>query len=150
MGVERLFDIPGHQLERYPQEVAIATKENGTWRSYSTHELIDTAERLALGLMALGVGPGDRVAIASGNRSEWCLVDQAVLRIGAIGVPIYPTSSAEDYAYVLEHSGSKVLFAANEEIHAKGDQARASCPALEHLFTFDRVEGARHWSDVPE
>ena len=80
MGVERLFDIPGHQLERYPQEVAIATKENGTWRSYSTHELIDTAERLALGLMALGVGPGDRVAIASGNRSEWCLVDQAVLR----------------------------------------------------------------------
>ena len=90
--------------------------------------------------MALGVGPGDRVAIASGNRSEWCLVDQAVLRIGAIGVPIYPTSSAEDYAYVLEHSGSKVLFAANEEIHAKGDQAQASCPALEHLFTFDRVE----------
>ncbi|MBK6626014.1 MAG: long-chain fatty acid--CoA ligase [Flavobacteriales bacterium] len=149
MTVTRLFDVPEHQLLRFPKDKAIATKENGQWRGYSTQELIDTAERIALGLMALGVKPGDTVAIASGNRSEWCLVDQAVLRIGAIGVPIYPTSSAEDYAYVLMHSGSRVCFSANAEIHGKAEAARATAPTLEHLFTFDRVDGARHWSAVP-
>ncbi len=149
MEPKRLHDIPGYQLARYPKETAIATKEGGQWRSYSTQELIDTAERIALGLMQLGVAPGDKVAIASGNRSEWCLVDQAILRIGAIGVPIYPTSSAEDYAYVLEHSGAKVIFSANAEIHAKALAACPTCATLGHLYTFDQVEGAEHWSAVP-
>ena len=149
MTVTRLFDIPEHQLLRFPKDRAIATKEDGQWRGYSTQELIDTAERIALGLMALGVKPGDTVAIASGNRSEWCLVDQAVLRIGAIGVPIYPTSSAEDYAYVLEHSGAKVIFSANAEIHAKALAACPTCATLGHLYTFDKVDGAEHWSAVP-
>ncbi|MCW5899040.1 MAG: long-chain fatty acid--CoA ligase [Flavobacteriales bacterium] len=149
MEPKRLHDIPEYQLAHFPKDIAIATKEGGAWRGYSTQELIDTAERIALGLMKLGVAPGDKVAIASGNRSEWCLVDQAVLRIGAIGIPIYPTSSAEDYAYVLQHSESKVIFSANAEIHAKAAAAHPQCPGLGHLFTFDRVEGARHWSEVP-
>ncbi len=144
----RLHDIPEFQLAKYPKETAIATKEGGSWKGYSTHELIDIADRIALGLMALGVAPGDKVAIASGNRSEWCLVDQAILRIGAIGVPIYPTSSAEDYGYVLEHSGSKVIFSANAEIHGKAMAARSNAPQLTHLFTFEQVPDAHHWSEV--
>ncbi|MFN6116944.1 MAG: AMP-dependent synthetase/ligase [Flavobacteriales bacterium] len=144
----RLHDIPEYQLAKYPKDTAIATKEGGTWKGYSTRELIDTADRIALGLMALGVSPGDKVAIASGNRSEWCVVDQAILRIGAIGVPIYPTSSAEDYGYVLEHSGSKVIFSANAEIHEKAVAAKGTAHQLAHLFTFDRVPDARHWTEV--
>ena len=84
MKIDRLFDILDHQLANFPQASAIATKEDGAWRTYSTRELLDTSERVALGLMALGVKPGDRVALVSTNRSEWCLVDQAILRIGAI------------------------------------------------------------------
>jgi long-chain acyl-CoA synthetase len=68
----RLHDIPEYQLAKYPKESAIATKEGGQWKRYSTQQLIDTADRIALGLMQLGVKPGDKVAIASGNRSEWC------------------------------------------------------------------------------
>jgi long-chain acyl-CoA synthetase len=110
MQVHRLFEIPESQLARFPKRESIVTKENGTWKAYSTQELIDTADRLARGLIALGIGPGDRVALASGNRSEWCLLDQAILRAGAINVPIYPTSSVEDYGYVLQHSESKAFF----------------------------------------
>lgn len=142
----RLFDLLDHQLAEFPQEVCIATKENDTWRSYSTAELIDTSERLALGLMALGIKPGDKVAIASGNRSEWCIVDQALLRMGAINVPIYPTSSADDYAYVLQHAGVKVFFASNLEIHAKAEAAAAHVPGLKHIFTFDQLDGLPHWT----
>ncbi len=148
MEITRLFDVPEFQLANFPKEVAIASKVDGQWKGYSTKELIDTAERIALGLMALGIKPGDKVAIASGNRSEWCLVDQAILRIGAIGVPIYPTSSAEDFAYVLHHSESKIIFSANGEIHAKAEAARSSCPQLTQLFTFDKVDGAKLWTEV--
>ncbi len=148
MEIKRLHDIPEHQLAKFPKDIAIATKEDGHWKGYSTRELIDTAERIALGLMQLGVKPGDKVAIASGNRSEWCLVDQAILRIGAIGVPIYPTSSPDDYAFVLQHSESKVIFSANADIHGKAAAAQATCPQLGHLFTFDKVPGARLWTDV--
>ncbi|HEX2616883.1 MAG TPA: AMP-binding protein, partial [Flavobacteriales bacterium] len=146
--VRRLFDFVEYQLAHFPTDECIATREGGTWRTYSTSELLDLSERLAVGLMALGVGPGDKVAIASGNRSEWCIVDQAVLRIGAINVPIYPTSSAEDYAYVLNHSGTKVFFVSNPEILAKATAAHAQVPGLQHVFTFDQVPGTRHWGEL--
>ena len=73
MQVSRLFDILPYQLAHYPKSDAIATKEGSSWRAYSTQELLDVTERLALGLMALGVAPGHKVAICSGNRSEWAL-----------------------------------------------------------------------------
>ncbi len=144
MQVSRLFDILPYQLAHYPKSDAIATKEGSSWRAYSTQELLDVTERLALGLMALGVAPGHKVAICSGNRSEWALVDQAVLRIGAVTVPIYPTSGKEDYAYILKHAGVNVCFTSNGEIHAKAAQEGGP----QHLFTFERIAGVRHWTDV--
>ena len=149
MNTDRLFDIPAYQLAHYPKAVAVATKEDGKWRAYSTQELIDIAERTALGLMELGIGPGDKVAIASINRSEWCIVDQAILQLGAVTVPIYPTSSADDYAYVLDHSGAKVMFSGDVDIHAKAMLAQKASPALGRLFTFDKLPDAEHWSTVP-
>lgn len=149
MNAQRLFDIPVHQLKHYPKAVAIATKEDGRWRGYGTQELIAIAEHTALGLLKLGIGPGDKVAIASTNRSEWCIVDQAILQLGAVTVPIYPTSSAEDYAFVLDHSGAKVMFAGDADIHAKAVEAQKTSPALGRIFTFDKVNGAEHWGVVP-
>ena len=149
MQVHRLFEIPEHQLANGAKQESIATKENGTWKAYSTQELVDLSDRLARGLIALGIGPGDRVAVASGNRSEWCLLDQAILRAGAINVPIYPTSSVEDYAYVLQHSEAKICFCSNAEILAKAKTAQKASPPLQHLFTFDRLPEQRHWTEVP-
>ncbi len=142
----RLFDLLDRQLADFPQEVCIATKEGDKWISHSTAQVIEIAEKLALGLMALGIRPGDKVAVASGNRSEWCIVDQAITRMGAISVPIYPTSSAEDYAYVLNHSGSKVFFAGTADLYAKAEAAAAQVPGLKHIYTFDQLDGLPHWS----
>jgi len=142
----RLFDLLDLQLAEFPQEVCIATKEQDTWRNHSTADVVEAAEQLAMGLMALGVKPGDRVALASGNRSEWCIVDQAVLRMGAISVPIYPTSSVEDYAYILNHAGARVFFAGNQELYGKAEAAAASVPGLKHIYTFDRLDGLPHWT----
>ncbi len=144
----RLHDIPEHQLAAYPKDIAIASKVGDRWQGISTRAFIERADRIALGLLNLGIRPGDRVAIASGNRSEWCLVDQAVLRIGAIGIPIYPTSSAEDFTYVLNHSESKIFFGSNAEIMAKALQAQASCPSLQKLYSFDSLPDHEHWEAV--
>jgi long-chain acyl-CoA synthetase len=145
---QRLFDILDEQLSKRPLPLCIASKEGGEWRGLSTQEVFDLSERTALGLIALGVKPGDRVAMASGNRKEWCIVDQAILRIGAINIPLYPTSSETDFAYILHHSGAKVFFCSNAEIHAKAVHAQGSAPALAHIFTFDKLPGLRHWSEV--
>ncbi len=144
----RLFDLLDKQLAEFPQQTCISTKENGAWRSYSTAETVETAEKLAMGLMALGIRPGDKVAIGSGNRSEWCIVDQALLRMGVINVPIYPTSSIEDYAYVLNHAEVRVFFASNRELYDKAKTASASVPSLKHIFTFDRIDGLPHWTQL--
>ena len=144
----RLFALSDNQLAEFPQEVCIATKDQGVWRNHRTADVVETAEKLALGLMELGIRPGDKVAIASGNRSEWCITDQALLRIGAINVPIYPTSSVEDYAYILHHAEVKVFFASNAELHGKAEAAAASVPSLKHIFTFDRLDGLPHWTMV--
>ena len=148
MHVTRLFDIADLQLAEFPQPICVESLEDGKMRSYSTKEFVEISEQLALGLMDLGIRPGDKVALTSGNRAEWAIVDQAVLRIGAIGIPIYPTMSADDYAYVLEHSGSKVFFLSNAELLAKARLAQAKVPAVEHLFTFERIAGATHWKEL--
>ena len=75
-------------------------------------------------------------------------MDQAILRAGAINVPIYPTSSVEDYSYVLQHSEAKVCFCSNAEILAKALVAQKASPPLQHLFTFDHLAGQRHWPEV--
>lgn len=148
MPVSRLFDIADLQLAQFPQPVCVESLENGNLRSYSTEEFVHTAEQVALGLMDLGVKPGDKVAIASGNRAEWAIVDQAILRIGAIGVPLYPTMSAEDHAYILQHSETKVFFVSNAEMFAKARVSAASVPGLAHIITFDQVPGALHWKEL--
>jgi long-chain acyl-CoA synthetase len=148
MQVTRLFDIADLQLAEFPMDVCMASLEEGTLRSYSSADFVRTADALALGLMDLGIGPGDKVALASGNRCEWALVDQAVLRIGAIVIPIYPTTSADDYAYILEHSTTKVFFVSNSDVLAKGQEAKAKVPGLQHLFSFDSIAGTRHWKEL--
>jgi long-chain acyl-CoA synthetase len=142
----RIFDLLDRQLADFPQEVCIASKVDGKWQAYSTAEFVEVAVKLALGLKALGIKPGDKVAIASGNRNEWSIVDQALLRMGAINIPIYPTSSAEDYAYVLNHADVRVFFVSNAEIHAKAEAAAPNVPGMKHIFTFDKLDGLPHWS----
>ncbi|MCC6541696.1 MAG: long-chain fatty acid--CoA ligase [Flavobacteriales bacterium] len=148
MHVTRLFDIADLQLAEFPQDTCVASLEEGKLRSYSTKEFIATAESLALGLLDLGIQPGDKVALASGNRAEWAILDQALLRIGAIGIPIYPTMTADDYAYILGHSESKVFFVSNTDLLAKARAAQAKVPSIGHLFTFDRIAGATHWKEL--
>ena len=96
----RLIDIISYQLENYPKNKSLSDKISGTWRSFSTLEVKKIVDDLSLGFLKLGCKQDDKIAIISRNRVEWNFVDIAVLQIGGVVVPLYPTTSEDNYAFI--------------------------------------------------
>ena len=110
-GYKRLSDFIYIQQKEYPQQKCMTSRLAGEWRSVSTDEFVDTMNFASAGLLELGVKRGDKIAlITTTNRLEWNIMDHAILQIGAIDIPIYPTMTEEDYAYILNHSESSFCF----------------------------------------
>ena len=147
MEIKRAFDFIYYQLEMYPKLDCLNQKVNGLWQSYSTQDVIDTANKVSLGLLKLGIKPGDKVAIISPNRPEWNFIDLGVQQIGAVTVPMYPTITIEDYKYIFEHAGVKLVFAANEELIGKVNEATAELN-IQGIYSFDKIEGQPQWTEV--
>ena len=138
----RVFDLVAHQLTHYPQPDALACKAGGEWRKYSAQEIADTVRALAAGLHAAGVRPGDRVANSTEtNRPTWNFIDLAVLSLGAVHVPVYPTLTAEEFQYILEDAGAKFVFVSTEALRAKVASVLPRLPAMEAIYTYDPAEG---------
>ncbi|HVL99087.1 MAG TPA: AMP-dependent synthetase/ligase [Egibacteraceae bacterium] len=111
--------------------------DGGGWRGVTWKDLGTRVRKVAAGLIALGVGPGDRVALMSGTRLEWTIADLAVLAAGGVTVPIYETSSPEQCAWILRDSGARVAIA-ELATHAKSlDIARDDAPDLGEIFVID-------------
>ena len=123
--------------EATPDRVALRQKELGRWRRITWAEYAERASLLGLGLRALGVEAGDKVAIHSENRVEWLLADMGIQGIGAIAVGVYPTSPAAEVGYVLGHSESVVLFAEDEEQLDKALEVRKDLPNLRKIVVTD-------------
>ena len=98
--------------------IACATKRGGVWRETSVDDFREKIEAFALGLYALGVRQGDRVALHAENSAEWLIVDQAVLRLGAVTVPIYTTQPADQIRYILEDAEARLYVVSTEELFA--------------------------------
>lgn len=132
--------IPHYCFEsfrRYNKRDALAFKIGDVWNYLNGHEVIDRVKRIALGLAALGVKPGDRVAIISENRPEWSFVDLAILSLRAVNVPIYTTQAVEQIRFILENSGAKMLFISGKKLWKHAENAIQSVERLEKLIFFD-------------
>ena len=103
------------QVEAKKDRVALRRKEHGIWKRMTWKDYGDRVREAAAGLLALGLEPGDRVAILGENRPEWLVCHLAIMSIGGVTCGVYSTSAPEQVAYVVGHSESKVLFADNEE-----------------------------------
>ena len=142
MTVKRTFDILEHCLENYPRTDAVAGKYDNQWVPFSTAQFARQSELLALGLMALGMKKGDRVATVSGNRPEWSFVDMALAMTGAVHVPVYPTISEEEYSYIFNHAETRYIFVSDDKLFKKLSPMIGQIPSLEQIFTFNQVPGA--------
>ena len=146
---QRLFDIAYNQLHHFPLEKMIVTKKGQSWETISTQTFIQEVEALAFGLLSLGIKPGDKIAmITSYNRAEWNIIDHAVLQIGAINVPIYPTMTESDYEYILNHSEAKMVFVSDYGLAKKVQSIHAKLHAQPPVYCFERNEGIGFWRDL--
>ncbi|MGN7783185.1 AMP-dependent synthetase/ligase [Niabella sp. 22666] len=149
----RLFDAVGHQLKNFPKNDMLNAKENGQWKAYSTRDVAGIADQLSAGLLAKGVSGNnftaegsDKIAIISNNRPEWIFTDLAVQQIGAILIPMYPTTSAQELEYILNESEAKYIFVSSEELLTKIQSLKSDY--LKGIYTFDKIEGAAHYSEL--
>jgi long-chain acyl-CoA synthetase len=148
MEITRVFDLIPHQLSSFPQEVMFCMKTAGQWKGVSTQEVKTIADELSLAFLSLGIKKDDKVAIISANRIEWNLIDYGVQQIGAVSVPMYPTITEEDYRYIFEDAGVKLVFVSNEDLLGKVTRAIAGIQSIEGVYTFDQIAGAKHWTEV--
>ncbi|TFV60585.1 long-chain fatty acid--CoA ligase [Mycobacterium sp. PS03-16] len=122
-----------------PDHVIFRRLVDGSWTDVTCAEAAAQIRSAASGLIALGVQPGDRVALLSSTRYEWPILDFAILAAGALTVPIYETSSAEQVRFVLADSGAVVVIAENDGHADKIEQLRGELPDLRAVL---RIDGA--------
>lgn len=146
--VKTISDFYYYQLEHTPRNDAFTQKENGKWKSLSINDFIEKSKQFSLGLLQLGVTKGDRIAIISNNRTEWHLTDLAAQQIGVINVPIYPNITEEDYTYILNDCGAKVVFVSSKELLTSIENIKSKTPQLQHIFTYDVIAEKKHYSEV--
>ncbi len=155
MHMKRLFDCLDHQLANFPKQDMLAAKEKGIWKTYSTADVASTVDALSAGLLSLGVSghnftpeSSDKIAIMSSNRPEWVFTDLACQQIGAILVPLYPTTNPIEVEFILNDAAVGYVFVSNLELYEKVKSVASKVPSIKGIFTFDAIEGAVNWTSL--
>ena len=153
--IKRLFDIVATRNREEPDAVMLAAKENGNWKTYSCNEVWTTANHLATGILSLGISRDlstpesqEKIAIIAPNRPEWIMTDIGVQLSGAVLTPIYPTVSVQDMEYILKEAETHIVFIAGKELYKRFKDSFAKTPSIKHIFSFDEIEGVRHWKEL--
>lgn len=148
MTVTRLFDLIPQQIAKYPKTDALATKENGTWITYSSERVQEIIDSVSIGFIKLGLKKDDKVAIISPNRPEWNFIDLGLQQIGAVSVPIYPTLTVEDFRYIFNDAEVKMVFAYDESLYHKATEAAQGSTTNPIIYSLKEVPGAKSWKEI--
>jgi long-chain acyl-CoA synthetase len=132
----RVTATPNTEAFRYPK--------GGDWESVTWRQVSDRVDNIAAGLISLGINPEERVALASGTSYEWVVADFGILAAGAATTTVYPTTNAEDVAYIVSNSGSRIVIAEDQTQVDKLRERRDHLPAVEKVVIIDG-EGDGEW-----
>ncbi|MFB7046161.1 AMP-dependent synthetase/ligase [Streptomyces microflavus] len=134
--IDRVAATPDGEAYRYP--VPSASGEGpDDWKSLSWGQAAERVYAIAAGLITLGVQPEERVALSSATRVEWILIDLGVMCAGAATTTVYPSTNAEESAFILADSESRILIAEDAEQLAKARERRTELPDLAHVIVID-------------
>jgi long-chain acyl-CoA synthetase len=143
----RLFDFLDHLKQMPLKDDALAAKENGVWKKYSTQEYIDTVNILSCAFIHIGIKPGDKIGLISNNRPEWNFIDYACLQTGSINTPLYPTISDHDLKYVIADAGITYFFVSNQAAYDKV-KACSENSTIKEIYSFSKIEGVHCLQDL--
>ncbi len=153
--LQLLIDLLDDYRRTHPGKMMLFDKISKQWVGRTAEEIFSLSRQLACSLLKLGISPHDfnpinqdKISIISENRSEWIITDFAVQQTGAVLVPIYPSISNIELAYILNEAEVEVLFVSDKSIYKKIEQIRADVPQLKHIFSFDKIDGVPHWSEL--
>ncbi|WP_030564284.1 AMP-dependent synthetase/ligase [Streptomyces aureocirculatus] len=133
-----LTDIVRRNAAQHPDVAVIGRKVNGSWQDVTATAFLAEVRAAAKGLIAAGVRPGDRVGLMSRTRYEWTLFDFAIWSAGAVSVPVYETSSAEQIQWILGDSGAVACVVETDTHAATVESVRVALPSLAHVWQIDR------------
>ncbi|WP_407553210.1 AMP-binding protein [Streptomyces sp. Pv4-95] len=137
--LERVAATPDIEAYRYPVPAASGEGPDD-WKTITWAQAAERVLATAAGLIALGVNPEERVALASSTRVEWVLADLGVLCSGAATTTVYPSTNTEETAYILADSGSRILIAEDAGQLAKAREKRAELPDLAHVIVIEEAD----------
>src|SRR5262249_34940941 len=140
MAPRTVCDLFYHSVDTYRKAEHIKYKKDGAWRAVSSDEFKAAVEELSLGLVALGIGKGDKVAILAENRPEWAYADLATLCPGAADTPVYATLTPAHVLYILNDSESKAVFVSNAAQAAKIAEIKGQLKTIRHVIRMDEAE----------
>jgi long-chain acyl-CoA synthetase len=120
-----------------PDRPAVAHRVGDRFVEWSTRQFADEVGAVAKGLIALGINAGDKVCLYSGTRLEWTVLDYAIWAAGAVTVPIYETSSAEQVEWIVSDSGAVGIFIESPELKTTWESVAGRLPGCEHAFVID-------------
>jgi long-chain acyl-CoA synthetase len=143
----RLF-LQACRTHRKPDRMMV--KRDGVWKTISTAEFETTVRRLSLGFQALGLKPGDRVALLSENRPEWVMADFATLTAGGVTVPIYTSLLPDQIRYIIDDAGATIVVCSDRDLLRKVEAVRDALPAVKHIVLLEgeAPEGSVAFSNV--
>jgi long-chain acyl-CoA synthetase len=151
----RLFDCLQYQLDSFPKNDMLVSKENGQWKPYSTSQVKEIVDKLSIGLLKLGVSGNmmnvesqDKIALISRNRPEWIFLDLACQQIGAILCPIYPTTNINELEFIFNDATVKYVFVSGKDILDKVTTIHNKVPSLQNIYSFDEQPGAIYWKQL--
>jgi long-chain acyl-CoA synthetase len=149
--VTRIFDILDLYRDEYSSlEKVLNCKREGSWISYSSKDYVAFSNEISLGLLSMGVKPGDRVGTIMLNCPEWNFFDMGLLQVGAVQIPIYPTISEENYKYILNDAGVEYLVVSNPDIYRRVTSIVKDVPSLKEVYSLEPIPGVKSWQEIRE
>ncbi len=145
----RIFDLLTLFRDKYSEkEDVFIYKSEGKWVNISSADYVRQSDWVSFALFELGLAKGDRVATIMGNRPTWNFLDMGILRAGCVHVPVYPTLSLENYRYIFQDAGVKVIFIGCHDAFYRIEPALKDLPDLRAVFVVEKLEGQMDWSDM--
>src|SRR3954447_21523511 len=149
-GPATIADIVSLAAERYGEQPAARFKREGEWTDVSFRQLGEIVSELARGLLDLGLNAGDRVGLLCTTRVEWTYADFAITSAGACVVPIYPTNSPDECAWVAGDSESRFVICEDASQVAKIAAVREQLPKVEEIVSIEPADGALSLDELRE